>query len=139
MEPLIELVHEPISIDEVVGRVTDPGCGAFVVFSGNVRNEHYGKEVLRLDYSAYEEMALTKIREIADAAAEQGPIQKCAIIHRLGTLEIGEASIVIVLALPHRKESFAALQFCIDRFKEIVPIWKKEHFADGEAVWVEGS
>lgn len=138
-EPLIELVNEPISIDETMQRVQHSGCGAFVVFSGTVRDEHHGRAVERLEYSAYEPMAHAKMVEIAETAAKQWPLQKCAMIHRLGTLEIGEMSILIVLALPHRKESFAALQYCIDRFKEIVPIWKKEYFTDGEAVWVEGS
>lgn len=120
-------------------RVEDPGCGAFVVFSGTVRDEHHGKQVDRLEYSAYAPMARAKMLEIAETARERWPLRKVAIIHRLGTLEIGEMSILIILALPHRKEGFAALEYCIDRFKEIVPIWKKEHFTDGEAVWVEGS
>lgn len=136
---IIELTEQTLTVDATVARLADPGCGAFVTFIGTVRNEHHGRAVERLDYTAYAPMAELEMRKIAHELASRWPIRQLAILHRLGRLEIGEASIVIVLALPHRKESFEALQFAIDRFKETVPIWKKEHFTDGDVQWVEGS
>ena len=136
---IVELVRVPIIAEDYVHRVTHPDCGAVVTFLGVVRDNHRGKSVLRLEYKAYEEMALRQMRQIAAELQERWPIREAAIVHRLGVLEIGEASILIALGLAHRKEGFEALRHAIDTVKEEVPIWKKEYFQDGEAEWVEGS
>ena len=135
----IELTREVIEAGTLAARVADPGCGATVEFLGTVRDEHHGRAVDRLDYDAYGPMAEKEMRRIAEELLRRWPVRRACIVHRLGTLEIGEASIGIALSLPHRADAFDALRFAIDRFKETVPIWKREHFSDGEAVWVEGS
>lgn len=136
----IELVDEPIDAAVWIEWATVPEVGAVVSFLGTVRNHHRGRDVLRLDYSAYPEMALVQMNHLATELAERWPsLERIAIAHRLGSLEISEASIVIVLSLAHRKDGFAALEHAIDRFKEIVPIWKKEHFSDGVTEWVHQS
>ena len=135
----IELTHDVLSVEKAQQFVSSPSCGAIVHFVGVVRNEHYGRAVHRLEYTAYDGMARTQMQQIAQQLRQQWSVERIAILHRLGTLEVGEASIVIALSLPHRKEGFDALRFSIDTFKEVVPIWKKEYFADGEAEWVQGS
>lgn len=136
---IIELVREPIDVAARHREIADAGCGAVLDFLGVVRDQHYGRDVLRLEYTAYEEMALAEMRKIGEELEKRWPVRRTCIVHRLGTLEIGEASILIAIALPHRKDGFDALRYAIDTFKETVPIWKKEFFADGEATWVEGS
>ena len=136
---IIELTREPLQLESILRRVENPDCGAVVTFLGVVRKHHHGREVLRLDYTAYEAMALAQMRRLGEELRERWPLHKVAIVHRLGTLEVGEASIALVLSLAHRQEGFEALRHAIDTFKQTVPIWKKEHFADGEARWVEGS
>ncbi len=136
---IIELVRESIASEPLFSQVTRPDCGALVCFQGTVRNHHQGREVLRLEYTAYESMALSKMRELATDLEKRWPVHDLAIVHRLGVLEIGETSILIALCLPHRSAGFEALRYAIDTFKREVPIWKKEHFADGDARWVEGS
>ncbi len=135
----IEIVHEKIDSLRYQEAVGTKGSGAIFSFLGTVRDNHYDREVLMLDYKAYESMAIKQMTHIATAMQDRWPINKLSIIHRLGRLEVGEASILICFSMPHRKEGFEALQYAIDTFKEIVPIWKKEYFADGEAIWVEGS
>ncbi len=111
--------------------------GAAVIFEGVVRNHSGGRATRFLEYEAYEPMALAKMREITAKARQRFRIGRIGIVHRLGRLEIGEASVVIVVTAGHRRPAFEACQYAIDRLKRIVPIWKKEFFADG-AVWVEG-
>ncbi|MCI0650673.1 MAG: molybdenum cofactor biosynthesis protein MoaE [Planctomycetes bacterium] len=136
---IIRLQRAPIALEELVRAVSSPASGAVVTFTGTVRDSHHGRQVLRLEYAAYDEMALSELRRIAETIAERWQVAGIAIVHRLGLLEIGETSVAIVLALPHRRDGFEALRFAIDSLKESVPIWKKEFFAGGEAVWVEGS
>lgn len=109
--------------------------GAIVLFLGVVRNESGGRKVVRLEYEAYRGMAKKKIEQIAMEVEEKWGIKDIVIAHRLGTLDIGEISLIIVAASPHRDEAFSACQFAVDKLKEIVPIWKKEVFVD-EEVWV---
>lgn len=135
----VELTEEPILAEPLKERVADPSTGATVEFLGTVRNEHHGRAVDRLEYAAYPAMALSEMRKIAEEIRARWSVVRVVIVHRLGRLEIGEASIGIALSLPHRVEAFDALRYAIDTFKETVPIWKKEFFQDGEAVWVEGS
>jgi len=108
-----------------------------IVFEGVVRNNSKGRTTLFLDYECYEAMAIRKIAEIGREIAASMPIGRIAMVHRLGRMEIGEASVSIVVSAPHRKPAFDAALEGINRLKKLVPIWKKEHFADGE-IWVEG-
>ncbi|HWP84532.1 MAG TPA: molybdenum cofactor biosynthesis protein MoaE [Terriglobia bacterium] len=131
------LTREPIPTQALVRELQQREDGAVVVFEGVVRNHSQGRQTLFLDYEAYEPMALEKMRQICQELARSFPIDRIGIIHRLGRLEIGDASVVIVVTAEHRKAAFDACREAIDRLKRTVPIWKKEFFADG-AVWVEG-
>ena len=111
--------------------------GALCVFVGVVRNQNAGRPVLSLEYEAYEEMALPLMEEIAAAVRRRWPVTDVRMVHRLGHLEIGDASVAVAVASPHRDEAFAACRYAIDTLKASVPIWKKERYADG-AVWLEG-
>ena len=132
------ITEQPIEAAELIQAVQTPADGAVCVFYGVVREDSRNKKVRFLEYDAYPEMAQKKMREILDEVAVQWPEQRAAIVHRIGRLEIGEASVVIAVGSPHRGESFEACRYIIDRVKQEVPIWKKEVFTDGEA-WVEGS
>lgn len=132
---MFEITQSPLSIDEVVDKARSDSSGAIVTFIGTVRNESMGKRVLYLEYDAYKEMAIKKMKEIAEEVRKKWKIDRMAITHRVGRLEIGEESIVIAISAPHRKEAIEACHYTIDRFKEIVPIWKKEVWEDGET-WV---
>lgn len=140
---LYELTTEPIDINSVARRVVPPECGATVTLDGYARKFTKDKttgdvrETLYLEYEAYEEMALKEMRKLIDAAKEQFEISNACIVHRTGRLEIGETSVVISVAAPHRKDAFAACEWLIKELKHTVPIWKKEVYADGEH-WVEG-
>ncbi|MBI4463866.1 MAG: molybdenum cofactor biosynthesis protein MoaE [Acidobacteria bacterium] len=131
------LTREPIDTRILVEQLKRGQDGAVVVFEGIVRNHSGGRATLYLEYEAYEPMALEKMRQIGDEVRQKFPVDGVGMIHRLGRLEIGEASVVIAISSAHRHPAFEACHYAIDRLKQIVPIWKKEHFADG-AVWVEG-
>lgn len=132
------LVRDPIDIQSIKDKLQNPEDGAVVVFEGVVRNNANDRNVRHLEYDAYESMALKKIEEIGLQAKEKFDIRDIAIVHRLGHMEIGECSIVIVVASAHRGPAFDACRFTIDTIKQIVPIWKKEFYEDGE-VWIEGA
>jgi len=114
-----------------------PEDGALLAFEGIVRNHSHGKRTLYLEYEAYEAMALEKLREIGEAMHAQFPVDRVALVHRLGRLEIGETSVLVAVASAHRAAAFEACRFGIDTLKRTVPIWKKEYF-EGGAVWAEG-
>jgi molybdopterin synthase catalytic subunit len=135
---ICRITTDPIDAQELIDAVQTPADGAVCVFYGVVREDSRNKKVRWLEYDAYPEMAEKKMREILDEVAQKWPEQRAAIVHRIGRLEIGEASVVIAVGSPHRGESFEACRYVIDRVKQEVPIWKKEVFTDGEA-WVEGS
>jgi molybdopterin synthase catalytic subunit len=132
---VVELVREPI----VLGALQETAAcdGALALFVGIVRNENAGRAVLRLEYEAYEEMALSEMQAIDREARRRWPITDIRIVHRLGPMEVGEASVAVAVASPHRDEAFQACRFAIDTLKKTVPIWKREFYADG-AVWLEG-
>ena len=138
-----ELTTEPVDITSVARRVVPPECGATVTLDGYARrftkNNEFGevRETEYLDYEAYEPMALKEMEKLIVAAKEQFEISNVGIVHRLGKLEIGETSVVISVASPHRRAAFAACEWLIKELKRTVPIWKKEVYADGEE-WVEG-
>ena len=136
-DDLYQLVREPIDMAALARHVRAPEDGATVTFDGFVRNQSHNRSTLYLDYEAYESMALAKIREIGAQIHEKFSIDRVAIAHRLGRLEIGESSVFIAISSPHRPAAFDACRYAIDTLKRIVPIWKKEYFADG-AVWADG-
>jgi MoaE-MoaD fusion protein len=134
---VFRLVRDPIDIQSVVATLQKPEDGAVVVFDGVVRNNARGKTVKFLEYDSYEAMALKKIEEIGSRAKSEYDIREIVIVHRLGRMDVGECSIVIAVASAHRGAAFDACRFAIDTIKQIVPIWKKEFYEDGE-VWIEG-
>lgn len=134
----IKITSEKLNLQDCYDFVQDASCGGIALFVGTVRNKTQDKEVTLLDFSTYEAMALKEIEKIAERALEQFDILKIAIHHAKGVLEIGQIPVIISVSSPHRKASFDACQFAIDTLKETVPIWKKEHFADGE-VWVNST
>ncbi len=131
----IKLTEEPLNIAACVEWVMSPDCGGIDVFIGTVRNATKGKTVLRLEFEAYPKMALKEMRKIADQAMQKWPVQKVLLHHRTGTLEVGEVPVVIAVAAAHRDAAFDACRYIIDTLKQMVPIWKREIFEDGE-VWV---
>jgi molybdopterin synthase catalytic subunit len=132
-----ELTTAPIDITSVARRVVPPECGATVTLDGYVRQFTKGRETLHLVYEAYEPMAVKEMQKLAEQAKREFEISNVGIIHRLGKLEIGETSVVISVAAPHRRAAFAACEWLIKELKRTVPIWKKEVYADGE-IWIEG-
>ena len=134
---LFAITRDPLDARAIEARILQGSDGAIVTFAGVVRNNTRGRATLRLEYECYEPMAIRKMAEIGREIAGQYAISRIAMLHRLGTLEIGEASVIVVVAAPHRRPAFEAALEGINRLKKLVPVWKKEFFADGE-VWVEG-
>ncbi len=135
MKTSIHITKEKLNLQECYSFVQDDSCGGIAVFVGTVRNSTKNKNVTLLDFSGYEPMALKEMQKIADKALSQFSIHKIAIHHALGKLNIGDIPVIIAVSSAHRGAAFEACQFAIDTLKETVPIWKKEHFEDGE-VWV---
>jgi len=133
---IFEITREPIDIAELRARLLEGECGAVVIFDGVARNNTKGRPTLYLEYEGYEPMSIRTIKQIGREIHERWPINRVGIVHRLGRIEITESSVVIVVTSAHRKVAFEACHYAIDRLKKIVPIWKKEYFADG-AVWIE--
>ncbi len=131
----IAIGRAPVDIEALERAVADPSAGATVTFAGTTRNGNAGRRVLRLEYEAYEPMALSEMRKLAREAGERFKIVRIAIQHRIGFVAIGETSVAIAVSAAHRAEAFDACRFAIDRLKEVVPVWKKEYFEGGE-VWI---
>jgi molybdopterin synthase catalytic subunit len=129
---------EPLNAEQVTASVSASGCGAVTTFIGLVRDHNAGRIVKYLDYEAYGPLAIKSFERIAEEAAGRWPSATLAIHHRTGRVEIGEASVVIAAASPHRADAFAVSRYAIERIKQIAPIWKHEHF-DGGEVWIEGA
>jgi molybdopterin synthase catalytic subunit len=136
--PEVAVTSEPLDADTLVALVGAQGDGAVVTFAGLVRDHNQGRRVHFLEYEAYEPLAVRALQQIVDEAKALWPSARVATHHRIGRLEIGEASIVIAAASAHRGDAFAACRYTIERVKQIVPIWKREHF-DGGDVWLEGA
>jgi molybdopterin synthase catalytic subunit len=134
---MFQLTHEVIDASAVARSLQRGEDGAIVTFEGIVRDNARGKSVRFLEYEAYEPMALKKLEEVGAMAKSKFDIRDIAIVHRLGHMDVGECSTLIVIASAHRTDAFDACRFAIDTIKQIVPIWKKEFYADGE-VWIEG-
>ena len=131
----IKISNKPLNPQLATGFVTNELCGGIVTFVGTARKFTKGKEVLRLDFEAYEPMAIKEMEKIANRILIEFPAEKVAIHHRVGSVGLKEIAVVIAVACPHRKAAFQACEFAIDTLKQTVPIWKKEIFEDGE-VWV---
>ena len=136
-EDILQIVRTRIATGQIVALLKAAEDGAVAVFEGIVRNHSRGKSTLYLEYEAYEAMALSKMREIAANMHTEFAIDRLAMVHRLGRLEIGETSVLVAVSSAHRAAAFDACRYGIDTLKRIVPIWKKEYFSDG-AVWSEG-
>jgi molybdopterin synthase catalytic subunit len=135
-DDVYRVVEHPLSADAVAAMVDAPGAGGVALFSGVVRNETGGRPVKFLEYEAHAPMAEAKLREIGETVRARWPgVKRLAMLHRVGRLEIGESSVLIGVSAAHRAEAFEACRYAIDTLKRTVPIWKKEHFEDGE-VWV---
>ena len=132
---MIKITEKAIDVQKVIDTASSLGAGAVNVFIGTVRNNAHGKNVVWLEYEAYETMVVNEVRKIIDEASGKWKLLGWAISHRIGTLKPGEVAVAIAVSSPHRKDSFAACQFIIDALKEKAPIWKKEVFEDGEE-WV---
>jgi len=134
---LFEVKRAALDPQLLIDHVRKDESGAVALFSGVVRNENLGRRVLYLEYDAYPEMAESVMRGIAEEVMGRWPITDVAIQHRTGRLEIGETSLLVAVSAPHRKEAFEACHALVDRFKEVVPVWKKEVWEGGEE-WIEG-
>jgi molybdopterin synthase catalytic subunit len=132
---MYEIVTETIDPGAVIAAVGHAGAGAVVTFIGTTRDHNDGRRVTVLEYEAYPEMAIAEMRKIGEAARRQWTIDRVAIVHRIGVVPIGAASVVIGVSAGHRRAAFEACHFVIDRLKAAVPIWKKEHFEGGE-IWI---
>ena len=136
---LVRISAEPLSVDEALAFVSDPGAGGTCVFIGTVRDSSDAGDVTGLHYEAWDELATERLGEIAGEMLGGWPVRRVAILHRTGDLAIGETSVVVACSAPHRAEAFEACRHGIERLKEDVPIWKKEGLRSGEAHWVMGS
>jgi molybdopterin synthase catalytic subunit len=133
---MVRLTPEPIDYQALTEQVRRPGCGAVVTFLGTVRDLTDGRVTEALDYEAYPGMAEKKMAEIEQDARARWPVGDIALVHRVGRLGVGEVSVAVAVSCPHRAQAFEACRHAIDRLKELVPIWKKENWADGTTEWV---
>jgi molybdopterin synthase catalytic subunit len=135
MQTQIEILTEPLNTQACIDWVMSPDSGGIDIFIGTVRNATKGKTVLKLEFEAYNKMAINEINKITEQAFEKWPLQKALVHHRTGMLQVGEIPVIIAVSAAHRDAAFLACRYIIDTLKETVPIWKKEFFEDGE-VWV---
>ncbi|MBD8067561.1 molybdenum cofactor biosynthesis protein MoaE [Bacillus sp. PS06] len=134
-EKLFTITKKPLHIETVVNKVVRPEAGAVTTFIGTVREFTKGKRTLHLEYDAYIPMAEKQLTKIGEEISEKWPEARTAITHRIGRLEISEIAVIIAVSTPHRKDAYEANEYAIERIKQIVPIWKKEHWEDGE-MWI---
>lgn len=133
---MTNLTHSPIDVAALLAQTGSPRAGAVVLFLGTTREFTGDKQTIRLAYECYPEMAQRTLNDLETEARARWPLEACAIVHRLGKVPAGEASVAIAVAAAHRGDAFAAGQWLIDTLKQIVPIWKEEHWADGSREWV---
>jgi molybdopterin synthase catalytic subunit len=136
---LVRITTEPLDLSEALAAVGDPSAGGTCVFVGTVRDHSDAGAVIGLTYEAWDEVAETRLRDLADELHAGWPILRVALLHRTGTLDVGEASVVVAVSAPHRAEAFEACRHGIERLKHDVPIWKKESLVGGESHWVQGA
>lgn len=136
-EDSFAITFAPLLLEDVYAKADDPSNGAVVVMSGMVRNQTDGKPVVALEYQAYEPMAMRVFYQIAaDIRKQWSDVNRVVIHHRVGSLQIGEISVLVAVGCPHRSEAFEACRYAIDTLKHTAPIWKKEHWGDGSSSWV---
>lgn len=133
---MIQLTYEPIDSTTALAHVQTSAAGAVVLFLGTTREFTNGRQTLRLEYESYPSMAERKLGELERAAADRWPIVRSCIIHRLGRVDLGEASVLVAVSTPHRRDAFAAASWLMDQIKQEVPIWKQEQWADGQSSWI---
>ena len=133
---MVELTEQTIDAANILARVHSSQAGAVVLFLGTVREMTAGRQTLWLDYECYPEMARQKMAELEAEARQRWPVVECVIVHRLGRIELGEASVAVAVSTPHRRDAFEAGQWLIDTLKVVVPVWKQEHWSDGTTEWV---
>ena len=136
---MAELIEGPIAVTRLLAEAARADCGAVVLFLGTTRDHHEGRRVEWLEYEAYRPMALAALAQAEREAVERFGIASCRIVHRLGAVPPAEASVAVVVAAAHRSAAFDASRWVMDRIKGTAPIWKREHYADGAAGWVEGA
>jgi molybdopterin synthase catalytic subunit len=135
----VKLNPEKIELSQVLADIDEPGHGAQLVFTGVVRNRNHGRNVLTVSYDAFAPLAQTTFREICEEAqAKWGKSLYLALVHRVGTLQIGDISVIVLVSSPHRDESYQASRYIIENLKTRAPIWKKETYDDGETEWLQG-
>jgi molybdopterin synthase catalytic subunit len=132
---MIEIIHEPIDVQRVLASVRDDRCGATVLFLGTTRGVTGPRRTTSLEYDCYRDMATQVLTDLASQAARRWGILRCAIVHRIGAVDVGEASVAVAASAPHRRDAFAAGEWLIDTIKESVPIWKLEQWSDGQRQW----
>lgn len=133
---MMQMTCETIDPAALRTQLADEAAGAYAAFEGWIRNENEGREVLRLEYESFIPLAEKEGRRVLEEASAKYPIIRAACMHRIGLLEIGECAVWVGVCAPHRDEAFAACRFIIDQVKVRLPIWKKEHYADGDSGWV---
>jgi molybdopterin synthase catalytic subunit len=136
---LVRVTGAEIGVDEAAAFTADAGAGGTCVFLGTVRDRSDAGDVTGLTYEAWEELAVKRLQELGEELFERWPLRKVAILHRFGELSVGDVSVAIAVSAPHRAEAFEACRHAIERLKQDVPIWKKEHLVSGESAWVMGS
>lgn len=136
---MAELTRQPIDLAALERAARRPDCGALAIFLGTTRDHHQGRKVVGLAYEAYERMALPALERIEREAVSRFAVASCRIVHRLGDVPVAEASVAVLVAAAHRGAAFDACRWAMDELKRGVPIWKKEHFAEGGEGWVEGT
>ena len=135
----VSITRESIDITALRQRALHPQAGAVLIFCGDIRNHSDEQSVEKLEYESHESMALNQMSQVVEEASNQWPIHYVEVIHRLGLMEVMECSIAIAVSTSHRVDAYAASRFIIDTIKRSVPIWKKEHFSDGQSSWSEGA
>jgi len=133
---MVRLTPDAVECHALTDAVRRPECGAIVTFLGTVRDLTDGKVTVALDYESYPGMAEKKMAEIEQETRKRWPVGEMLMVHRTGHLEVGEVSVAVAVSCPHRAQAFEACRYAIDRLKELVPIWKKENWADGGTEWV---
>jgi molybdopterin synthase catalytic subunit len=134
-----DLTTGPIAVERLLAEAARPDCGAIALFLGTTRDHHGGRRVVRLAYEAYEPMARAALERIEGEALRRHAVVRCHIVHRLGEVPPGEASVAVIVTAAHRAPAFEACRWAMDEVKSTAPIWKKEHYDSGDADWVEGT
>lgn len=133
---MIEIMESEIDLEQVRRHVESEDCGAIVLFVGTTRKMTAGRETTKLEYDCYRPMAISELEKLRASAMQRWPVEGCAIVHRIGVVDKGQASVVVAVSSPHRVDAYEASQWIMDTLKKVVPIWKKEVWADGETEWI---